>query len=246
MIRAFLIDDEPKSTAILKNKIERFCPEIQVIGNTQDPQKAKQLIEEVQPDLVFMDVAMPGMSGFDVLSQFNKPTFEIIFVTAFDSYAIEAIRHCAIGYLVKPVDKDELITAVANAKFNIEEKTALKKNRQLVENLEVKTFQDKKLIIPTQEGLEFVAINEILCCEGEDGYTKLYFKNRKPLLSSNSIGHFKEMLKNQEFYLVHKSHLINLNYIDRYLNEGYVIIENHKIPVSRNRRSDFLTTLKNK
>jgi len=245
MITAVLIDDEPKSTAILKNKIDRYCPEIEIVGNTQDPREAKELIAQSKPDLLFLDVAMPGMSGFDVLAEFDKPTFEIIFVTAFDSYAIEAIRYCAIGYLVKPVDKAELIEAVANAKANIDDKSALKKNRQLLENLEVKAFQDKKIILPTHEGLEFIAINQILCCEGVDGYTKIYIKDQKPMLSSSSIGHFKTLFANQEFYLVHKSHLVNLNYIDRYLNEGYVVIGERRIPVSRNRRSDFITVLKN-
>ncbi len=244
MIKAIIIDDEPKAIAILKNKIERYCPEIELVAETQDPKRAKDLIKLHEADLIFLDVAMPEMSGFDLLKTFENPNFEIIFATAFDNYAIEAIKHCAIGYLVKPIDNEDLVEAVKNAKENISEKTALEKNKILIENLGVKTFQDKKIIIPTLEGLEFINISEIVHCEGVDGYTKLYFKNRKPMLSSNSIGHFNKMLVNQEFYLVHKSHLINLNYIDKYLNEGYVILGEHNIPVSRNRRSDFLEMLK--
>lgn len=245
-ITAVLIDDEPKALAILKNKLERKCPNVNIIGETQLPEEGLTLIKTLSPQLVFLDIAMPEMSGFDLLSKIDNPNFEIIFVTAFDDYAIDAINHCAIGYLVKPVDNQDLINAVNKAILNIEDKTALDKNKLLIENLGVQKFQKKKIVIPTQEGLEFVKIRSIIHCEGEDGYTKIHIKDRKPMLSSNSVGHFNRLLENQDFYLVHKSHLINLHHIDKYLNEGYVLLDdNHKIPVSRNRRSEFLSMLKN-
>lgn len=244
-IKAILVDDEPKSIAILQNKIERLCPKIEIVATTQNPKDAKPLILEHAPDIVFLDVAMPEISGFDVLASIENPTFEVIFATAFDNYAIDAIKHCAIGYLVKPIDNTDLVEAVEKAIKNCEEKTALQKNRLLIENLDIKTFQDKKVIIPTQEGLEFIEIHEILHCEGVDGYTKIHIKNKRPLLSSHSVGYFCKMFTNQDFYQVHKSHLINLNHIDKYLNEGYVIIGDHNIPVSRNRRTEFLEMLKN-
>lgn len=244
-VTALLVDDERKSLAILKNKLERLCPNVTIVGETTDPKEALVLIGELNPQLVFLDIAMPEMSGFDLLAAIEDPSFEIIFVTAFDNYAIDAINHCAIGYLVKPVDNSDLLAAVNKAIFNVEEKTALAKNQLLIENLGIQTFQKKKIVIPTQEGLEFVKIKEIVHCEGVDGYTQIYFKNRKSLLSSHSIGHFNSLLENHDFYLVHKSHLINLNHIEKYLNEGYVLLsENHKIPVSRNRRGDFLKKLK--
>lgn len=246
MIQAVLIDDEPKALATLKNKIERHCPSITIVGESQDPKEGITLLENLKPQLVFLDIAMPGMSGFDVLKQIENPTFEIIFATAFDNYAIEAINHCAIGYLVKPIDNKELIKAVSKVQENINEKSALEKNRLLVENLSVKKFQDKKVIIPTQDGLEFIAIHDIIHCEGTDGYTKIHIKDKKALLSSNSIGHFSKMFDQHDFYMVHKSHLINLNYIEKYLNEGYIVIQDNHIPVSRNRRNDFLQMLKNK
>lgn len=244
-IKTILIDDERKALAILKNKIERLCPEIDVIAQTQNPKEAINLINNQKPDLVFLDIAMPELSGFDVLKQFKNPDFEIIFATAFDSYAIDAIKHCAIGYLVKPIDNKDLVEAVNHAKKNINEKLSLKKNKQLIENLGIQTFQKKKIIIPSVDGLEFIKIEDILHCEGEAGYTKIHLKTGKPLLSSSSIGHFNKLLENSNFYLVHKSHLINLSDIEKYLNEGYVILSgNIKIPVSRSRRQDFLDQLK--
>lgn len=244
-IKTILIDDEPKALAILKNKIERLCPNLDIIAQTQEPKQGIQLIKTLEPQLIFLDIAMPELNGFDVLKQFKEPSFEIIFATAFDDYAIEAIKHCAIGYLVKPIDNDDLVTAVENAQKNINEKTALEKNKLLIENLGVQSFQQKKLVIPSTEGLEFVKIDTIVHCEGIDGYTKIYFDNNKPILSSQSIGHFKKLLNQKGFYLVHKSHLINMDYIEKYLNEGYILLSgNHKIPVSRNRRQEFLEHLK--
>jgi Response regulator of the LytR/AlgR family len=244
-VTALLVDDEYKSLAILRNKLERFCPNVRIIGETVDPNEALLLIDTLNPQLVFLDIEMPELSGFDLLAKIETPEFEIIFVTAFDKYAIDAINHCAIGYLMKPVGNKDLLAVVNKAIANVEEKTALVKNQLLIENLGVQTFQKKKIVIPTKEGLEFVKIKEIIHCEGVDGYTKIFFKNLKPFLSSHSIGHFNDLLENHDFYLVHKSHLINMNYIDKYLNEGYVLLKGElKIPVSRNRRSDFLNKLR--
>ena len=245
-IKTILIDDEPKALAILKNKIERLCPQLDVIAETQNPKEAIQLIKDLKPELIFLDIAMPEFNGFEVLKQFNEPDFEIIFATAFDDYAIEAIKHCAIGYLVKPIDNEDLIKAIENAKKNIDDKSALEKNKLLIDNLGVQSFQQKKLVIPSTEGLEFVKIEDIMICEGVDGYTKIHFTNQKAILSSNSIGHFKKLLNDNLFYMVHKSFIINLDYIEKYLNEGYVVLsDNHKIPVSRSRRQSFLERLKN-
>lgn len=245
-VKSIIIDDERKALEILKNKLERLCPNVSIIGESQSPEDGLELIKKLNPDLVFLDIAMPGMSGFDLLSYIDNPDFEIIFATAFDNYAIEAIKHCAIGYLVKPVDNKDLIKAVDKAINNIEEKTALEKNRLLINNLNVKTFLDRKMVIPSNEGLEFVKISEIVYFEGENGYTRIHFKNRKSFLSSHSIGYFAKLLINQPFYLIHKSYLVNVTYIEKYLNEGYIILEDHsKLPVSRSKRQDFFSYIKN-
>jgi two-component system LytT family response regulator len=244
-IRVVIVDDERKAIAILRSKLERYCPQLEIVGETQSPQEGIKLIAELEPDLVFLDIAMPEMNGFEMLKAIENPNFEIIFITAFDEYAIEAIRHCAIGYIVKPVDKEDLIKTIHNAIVNIESKQALEKNKQLIANLGAQTFQKKKIVIPTQKGLEFVPIPSIIRCEGIDGYTKIYLTGGVTKLSSNSIGHFVRMLDNELFYQVHKSHLINLDHIISYLNEGYVFLsEKNQAPVSRNKRIAFLNTLK--
>lgn len=242
---AILIDDERKALSILRSKIERFCPVIEIIAETQDPREGVILLENEKPDIVFLDVAMPEMSGFDILKQITNPSFELIFVTAFDDYAIDAIKNCAIGYLVKPIDNNELKNTVDKAIKNIDNKNTLKQNKTLIENLDVISFQEKKLIIPNQEGLLFVKINDILHCEGDQGYTNIYLEGKQKIISSKNIGYFKKILKCPYFYPVHKSHLINLNYVEKYTNEGYVILNNKAaVPVSRNKRSDFIDFLK--
>lgn len=240
-VNAILIDDERKALAILKNSIQRVAPDINILAQTQSPEEGLELIKDLKPNLVFLDIAMPKISGFDLLKRIPEPSFEIIFVTAFDKYAIDAIQHCAIGYLVKPFDNDDLTLAINNALKNIRNKTALKKNTVLVENLSTDIFQKKKIVISTHQGMEFVEIKDIIYCEGVDGYTNFYFTNGKTLLSSNRIGVFYKMLENKAFYLIHRSYLINLDHMNRYLNEGYVEMNNNKkLPVSRNRRTGFL------
>jgi two-component system LytT family response regulator len=244
-IKTIIIDDEPKAIAILADKIKRFCPELEVVASISKPQDAFDSINEYQPDLVFIDIAMPGMTGFDILQQFTHPNFEIIFATAFDQYALDAIKHCAIGYLVKPIDNEDLVEAVVNATRNIEDKNALEKNKLLIENLGVQKFQKKKIVIPSTEGLEFVKVKTISHFEGVDGYTKIHLSNRKAMLSSHSIGHFKKLLNIEDFYHVHKSYIINMSFVERYLNDGYVVLQGDiSIPVSRAKRAEFLNQLK--
>ena len=243
-IRTILIDDERKSLVILKTKLEKHCPSIEIIAECQDPAKSVDLINSLDPDLIFLDIAMPEMSGFDVLSKFENPDFEIIFATAFDQYAIEAIKQCAIGYLVKPVDNIDLIEAVNKALISIESKSSLKRNQLLVENIGLLKSSKKKLVIATPKGLEFVKIENIIHCVGKDGYTTLHFNNRERVLSSQRIGHFTSILEQHFFFQVHKSHLINLNEIETYQNEGFAIMSNgNKIPVSRYRKTEFLDNL---
>lgn len=245
-INAVIIDDEPKAIAILENKLKRHCSQVQIIATTQSPLEGIALINKLEPQLVFLDISMPEMTGFQMLQQIPEPNFEVIFATAFDQYAIQAIKHSAIGYLVKPIDNEDLIIAVNTATKEISNRTALKKNKILIENLGVQKFQNKKVAIPATAGIEFIKIDLITHCEGVDGYTKIHFTDRKAILSSSSIGHFVRLLDHDDFYQIHKSYLVNLNHLERYLNDGYAeLTGGHSLPVSRNKRAEFLMRLKN-
>lgn len=181
---------------------------------------------------------MPVLSGFDLLSKIENPNFEIIFVTAYNEYAIEAIQHCAIGYIVKPIDNDELKNAVTNALKNIDQKSALEKNKQLLESLI--SNGNSTIVIPTQKGLSFIKTEDIIRFEGVDGYTKIVLQNSS-ILSSYSIGKFSNSPKLSNFFSIHKSHFINLNYVSDFLNEGYIILINgDRVPIAKSKRKDFL------
>ncbi len=243
--RTLIVDDEIKAIEILKNKIERFCPSLEIVGTTQNPDEVKEMIQQTQPHLVFMDIAMPRLSGFDVLKGLPEHNFELIFVTAFDQYAIQAIENSAIGYLLKPVSNEKLIRAVNVAEENIKKENAVIKNQNLLQNLSQGDVKKKKIVIPVQEGLELIDPGDIKHIEGDDGYSNIHLKDKPKLISSYRIGHFAQLLDNQNFFLTHRSHLVNLDYVTKYLNEGYLILSSgEEIPVSRSRKSELLELLK--
>jgi two-component system LytT family response regulator len=244
-IKVILIDDEEKALEGLQLKVNRFFPEIDIIKTISSPEEAIIAINSLKPDLVFIDIEMPVLSGFDVLAKIDNPNFEIIFVTAYNNYAIEAIQHCAIGYVVKPIDNDELKQAVNNALKNINHKTSFEKNVQLLERLGSNSSQTS-IAIPTQKGLSFIKTKNIIRFEGVDGYTKIYIENEKSILSSYSIGKFSKMLDDSEFYLCHKSHLINLKYVTFILKEGSVLLQDKShVPLVKAKRNELVEKMQN-
>lgn len=240
-IKAILVDDEEKALKSLASKIERFFPEIEIVQLEQNPEKAVEIIKQQQPDIVFLDVEMPVLSGFDVLANIENPNFEIIFVTAYSNYAIEAFQHCAIGYVVKPIDNDELKLAINNALKNIDSKSSLVKNQALLELLT--DSSDKKIIIPTSTGFSLVKLTDILHLEGYSGYTKIHLIDNSEIISSYNIGKFEKML-NDSFFKCHKSHIVNLKRIKAFENEGYLVLENDvRVVISRAKKKDILEFL---
>ena len=243
-IKVILIDDEEKALESLHLKISRFFKEIEIIASCNNPKEAIHLINKLKPDLVFLDIEMPVWSGFDVLAKIDQPIFEVIFVTAYSNYAIEAIQNCAIGYVVKPIDNEELIHAISNAIQNINQKTALEKNVQLLANLGHKNTTS--IAIPSQKGLQFIKSEKIIRLEGIDGYTKIYSTDNKPLLSSYSIGKFSKLLTDSNFFLCHKSHLINLQYVQSILKEGSIeLSDNNTVPLAKAKKKELIIRMGN-
>lgn len=244
-IKAILIDDEEKALEGLRLKVKRFFPEIHILEAITNPEHAIIKINALKPNLVFIDIEMPIHSGFDVLSKINNPNFELIFVTAYNHYAIEAIQHCAIGYIVKPIDNDELKQAISNAISNINHKTAFEKNLQLLEHLSNNSSKTT-IAIPSQKGLSFIKTKTIIRFEGVDGYTKIFIQNESPLLSSYSIGKFVKMLSESNFFLTHKSHFVNLKFIKTILKEGTILLEDKShIPLAKTKRTELISKMQN-
>jgi two-component system LytT family response regulator len=241
-LKAILIDDELPSLENLQQKLEEFCPDIKVIARTQKPEEAIHLIEFHQPDVIFLDIEMPRMNGFKMLEEIKEKDFDIIFITAYNHYAIDAIRISAFDYLVKPVAVKDLQNSV-NRLINSHRKLVPEKLDVLRQNLSNSRSQNDKITIVTNEGVDFYEISQILRIESSSNYSKIHFKDGKILLVTKLLKDFEEILVPYRFYRIHNSHLINLSYIKKYLrgDGGQVIMQNEEvIDVARRKKEEFL------
>ena len=242
MIRAILIDDETHCRETLTIQLEKYCSEIQLLSQCSSAAQGLKAIEQYHPDLVFLDVEMPTMNGFEMLQQFTNMPFEVIFTTGYDAYAIKAIRFSAIDYLLKPIDKDELIKAVAK----VRQRTSHNLSQQfdiLLDRLGHKQRSLQKIALPTLDGFELVPLENILHCEADSNYTHVMLKDAKKVLVSRTLKEIEELLEGHSFLRIHHSHLVNLNEIVRYIRGegGYVIMsDNTSITVSRSRKDALL------
>lgn len=247
MIKAFAVDDEPAAISTLKLMISRYVPEITSLQTTNSPQEALDIIATNEPDLVFMDIQMPGLSGFDILKQLSQIKFGIIFTTAYDQYAIQAIRFSALDYLMKPIDAEELKNAVQ--RFITRKTEAEKTRNELYENLlhNIKTSQAEfKLAISSSDGMFFFHPNQIIRLEAESNYTRFYFTDKRPLVVAKTLGEYEELLAPHGFLRTHRTHLVNRNYVQSFLPEGTLLMkDNSKVEISRRRKEEVLESLKN-
>ena len=241
MYSALIIDDEPKLREVLNIKLKQFCPQINVIGQAGNAEEAFDKINLLKPQLIFLDISMPLESGFDLIRKFDTIEFEIIFVTGFNEYALDALKVSAVDYILKPVQTASLIHAVNKAKAKIDERSKIVKYDILKHNLHHIGDQNTKIAIPGTQAYEFVKIENITRCEGWQKYTKIHLISGDVIVSSYNIGVFRDMLETYDFFSTHKSHLINKHHITRYLKDGTVILsDGSKAPVSRRRKEEFM------
>lgn len=245
MLTAIIIDDESSSRHTLQKKIADYCSGITIIGECENAAEGIRMIEEKHPDIVFLDVQMPRMNGFTMLHQLKNRNFEIIFTTAYDHYAIQAIRVSALDYLVKPIEVDELKIAVEKAK---------EKRRRLTINPGIETLlhnfldqtQIQRIAIPSMEGLQFVEINDIIYLEAISNYTVIYLQSSPKLTISKTLKDFEELLPGQLFLRIHHSHLINKKHIQKYIkgDGGQVLMSNGQLlDVARRKKEEFMKAI---
>lgn len=243
-IKAFIVEDELRSIASLKKLLEDFCPEVEVIAEATTVNQAVDKINSLKPQLVFLDIALPDGDGFEVLERIPDKTFQVIFITAYNKYALRAFEFSALHYLLKPISSDDLQNAVNRFWTNKEQTDLDKKLAVLNENLNAKS---KKLILPTSDGLLIIKLNEIIRCEASRNYTCCYLTNNREQIVSKPLGMFEEILSDYYFFRIHNTHLVNLKYIIKYIKgKGGVVVMKDKteIHVSKTRKSDFLEELK--
>lgn len=247
MINAIIIDDEADGRNALRLALQKFFPEVMVKGIYETPLKGLEGIAEIKPNLVFLDIQMPQMSGFDLLKQLSPINFEVIFVTAFDQYAIKAIRFGALDYLLKPIDIDDLRLALEHAKDRIEKQhTSSFQYQSVISNSHRTHGKLERIAVPTLEGIEFFNTDDIIFCEADGSYTNLQLKGNHRKLVSRNLKDFENLLEDSGFCRVHHSYLINLHHIQKYVkgDGGYVLMtENHHVDISRRKKEEFLSLL---
>lgn len=241
-MRAILVDDELNSLQNLQQKLEGFCPDVAIVAITQKPEEGILLIRQHQPDVVFLDIEMPRMSGFRMLEQLGDYDFDIIFTTAYNHYSIDAIRISAFDYLVKPIGIEELQHAVERLNKSLHKQTK-EKIDILKKSLNDSRSQEDKIAISTSEGIEFIPIKNIIHIESKSNYSKIFLIDNKSMMVTKILKDFEEMLLPYNFYRVHNSHLINLTYIQKYVRSegGHVMLQDGTlIDISRRKKEEFL------
>ncbi|MDD5507873.1 MAG: LytTR family DNA-binding domain-containing protein [Bacteroidales bacterium] len=243
MLRAVIVEDEKKSQDALTAMLSRYCQQVDIVGIADGVESGLKMIPKLQPDLLFLDIQMPDGSGFKLLELLGDRTFQVIFVTAFDQYAIKAIRYSALDYLLKPIIPDELIRAVEKAEKKKRSDQMNENIRVLLENIRSSVEKPAKIVLSTTEQMYVVDIDTIIRCESDNYYTRFYFNTGKTLLVSKTLKEFEELLKDHDFIRPHKSHLVNPGFIRGYQRQegGQILMtDGSTIPVSRRKREQVL------
>ena len=246
MLHSIIIDDEYDGRESLRFSLEKYCPEIYIDRLCETPEQGIEAIETLNPDLVFLDVQMPRMSGFDLLKQVIPFHFEVIFVSAYDKYAIKAIRFSALDYLLKPLDIDELIKAVQRARERMGGKNSSFQYQSVLNNIRYKERKIEKLAVPTFEGIDLFNTDDIIYCEADGSYTKMIMTNKQNKIVSRNLKDFELLLESSGFCRVHNSYLINLKHVVKYLKgEGGVAVltGGFHVDIARRRKEDFINLL---
>lgn len=245
MIRCILIDDENNSLEMMEWLIKTYCPQVSIDAMCNSSEKGIEAIKKYKPDVVFLDIEMPHMNGFELLEKLSEIDFELIFTTSYDQYAIKAIRFSALDYLLKPIDWEELKKAVQKA-VNSMQHPLPQQIEVLLQKLNHPTIAVNKIAIPTMEGLQMVLVETIISCESDRNYTVLFLKNGQKIIASRTLKEIEEMLDDYSFARVHHSHLVNLNEVEKYMKGegGYLLMSNGTtVDVSRSRKEILLKKL---
>lgn len=242
MLKAIIIDDEPDCVKLLALQLKMYCPQVQVLAACTSSGEGLQKINELQPDILFLDIEMPVMNGFQLLEKLGSIRFSLVFVTAYDQFAVKAFRYSALDYLLKPIDAKDLQAAVQKAGLRQwPDKQQLSLLKQQVQGKE-KVFPDK-IALPYQNGVTFVEIRHIIYCESENNYTRFHTTDKLQYLVAKTLGDVQEVLEERNFLRVHRQYLVNLDHIKKYVRgEGnYLVLSNgDNVAVARNQKDRLI------
>ncbi|TGD57118.1 LytR/AlgR family response regulator transcription factor [Flavobacterium humi] len=251
MITALLIDDDANLRNGMKSLLERYAPEIKIIGEADSVKTGIETMQLLSPEVVFLDIQLGDGTGFDILEEIankkGKSTSHIVFITAHEQYAVKAFRFSALDFLLKPVDPEELEKVVVKLKNVLHKNDSYAHIDLLLENIRKKVDNFRRIALSTSDGIHLFEISDIIRCESEDNYTKFYIKNSKPILISKTLKEYEDMLTEHGFERIHQSHLINLSYLKSYIKKdgGYVVMaDNSNLPISQRKKERLQELLK--
>jgi two-component system LytT family response regulator len=248
MIKAVIIDDEKDSIDTLKWKLENYCPDVSVISSFEKPADGVSYLKKNPVDLLFLDIEMPMLTGFDVLEELGRDiSFDIIFITAYDNFGIQAVKFSALDYLLKPVQNKELKEAIDKHLKKSQQKIPSEQIDLLLNNVQAERKGKRgRIALASKESIEFVDPNDIIVCEANSNYTNIYLVEGRKRVISKTLKEFEEMLLQFDFFRPHNSHLINLGRVKEFIrgDGGYLVMENKmKIPVSKNKKEELMQLL---
>lgn len=249
MIRIVIIDDEQDAINSIELIINEYCSNAEVVGTASSASEGRNVILSKKPDLIFLDIEMPRGNGFDLLEMLPERNFEIVFITAYNNFAIKAFKYSAIDYILKPIDIDEFVQAVDKAEKRINSSQPrdpkdISKYDVLLENIQ--SSHPTKIMVPTSEGQIYLEIERILRIEAEGSYSTLFLKDKNKIMVSKNLKEFENMLSNNDFFRPHNSHLINLEHVKKYVlkDGGYIeMVDEMIVPISRRRKDSFIENM---
>ena len=242
MVRCVIVEDEEIARNVLKSLLSQYCQDVMVCAEADDVESGKAMINEFRPDLVFLDIEMPGGGGFKLLNSIENIDFEVVFITAYEQFAIKAIRHAALDYLLKPVDPKELVSAVEKVKEEKYKKTLKKQYDTLLKNLDPEQLTVRKISLSTTDKIHLIEVDDIVRCESDNYYTIIYFKNGTNMLVSKTLKEIEKKLEEFDFVRTHKSHLVNIRCILNFIKDEMVVLmsDGSKVPVSKRKKENIL------
>jgi two-component system LytT family response regulator len=241
MITAILIDDEKNALEVLEWQLKNFCTDVHVLAMCTSADEAVTAIIQLQPQLIFLDIEMPVKSGFEVLNAFQQPRFDVIFTTAYNQFAIKAFKYAAFDYLLKPIDAADLKAAIE--RFKNRKTTLTTQQLEVLMNHMGKVPPPEKIALNTADGMMFIKPDQIIRCESQSNYTKIYLTTHQKVTIAKTLKDVEETLQEYHFYRIHNSHLINLQHIEKFVKAdgGYVLMsDGEHITVARNRKDGFI------
>jgi two-component system LytT family response regulator len=247
MLKVLIIDDEQNTREVISIILKKHCPELEIIGYGDSVQTGIQAIENLEPDLVLLDINLPDGDGFDILKHFERPEFKVVFITAYENYALKAFKFSAVDYILKPVNSAELVETVKKIAAQYQATSALEIHT-LNRNFENKNKESKKIILKTQDSIYAVNVTDIIRCESDTYYTKFFLNDGEMVMVSSTLKNYDEMLSEYGFFRIHQSHLINMDYFVKFkkTDGGFAILKDgSEVPVAMRKKELFLQTIEN-